>query len=171
MASIRRRKGRPGWPVDYFDAAGRRRRLAAPTREAAKMLRAQKVAESRQAAPPTEDAQITMTVYAERWLRQITGALAPRTVDNYRTTLRLYALPAFGPMTLRAIHHGHIKALLAQKRNDGLSKNSVRLIRAALSAMLGDAVEDGILLTNPALGIGRRGRGGSTRSPRPSGSG
>jgi integrase len=37
----------------------------------------------------------------------------------------------------------------------------MRLIRATLSVMLGDAVDDGIIQTNPASGIGRRGR----RSP------
>ena len=39
-----------------------------------------------------------------------------------------------------------------------LSKNSVRMIRATLSVILSDAVDDGIIPANPALNLGRRGR-------------
>lgn len=48
--------------------------------------------------------------------------------------------------------------MLAKKRTEGLSKNSVRIIRATLSVMLSDAVDDGILMVNPVLGINRKGR-------------
>jgi len=54
----------------------------------------------------------------------------------------------------------HVRALLTRKRAEGLSKNSVRLIRATLSALLGDAVEEGLLSVNPALGVGRHRRKG-----------
>jgi hypothetical protein len=47
----------------------------------------------------------------------------------------------------------HVKALLSKKRAQGLSKNSVRLSRATLSVMLGDAIDDMISSANPALGI------------------
>src|SRR5262249_39002293 len=59
---------------------------------------------------------------------------------------------------LRAMLRGHIKARLAKKRAEGLSKNSVRIIRATLSVMLSHAVDDGLLMVNPALGINRKGR-------------
>jgi integrase len=59
---------------------------------------------------------------------------------------------------LRELTRGMIRALLAQKRAAGLAKNSVRMIRATLSVMLSDAVDDGIILANPALNLGRRGR-------------
>src|SRR5215470_11131570 len=62
-----------------------------------------------------------------------------------------HILPAFGHFKIRALHRGHIKAVLVDKRAGGLSKNSVRLIRATLSVMLSDAVEDGVILANPAL--------------------
>lgn len=158
MASIRKRKDRPGWLVDYFDATGRRRRLTVETREQAEQLRADKVKESRQAAPAVEDPNITLTAYAERWQTQIAASVAPRTAASYAQILRLHILPAFGRFRLRDLHRGHIKALLAQKRTDGLSKNSVRLIRAALSVLLGDAVEDGLLAANPVLLLERRSR-------------
>jgi integrase len=42
------------------------------------------------------------------------------------------------------------------KRRHGYAKNSVRLMKAALSAMLSDAVDDGIIDINPAFQLGHR---------------
>jgi integrase len=49
-------------------------------------------------------------------------------------------------------------ALLNSKRGDGLGKNTVRLIRAALSALLTDALNEELIPTHPALKVGA-GRG------------
>jgi hypothetical protein len=158
MASIRRRKDRQsGWIVDCRDVPGGRR-LTVATREQAELLRAKMIQESQQAAPSPQDRDIKVDAYADRWLEQITSSVDARTLTSYCENLRLYIRPVFGNIMVRAIHRGHIKALLARKRADGLSKNTVRLIRATLSVMLGDAVDDGIIQLNPALGIGRRGR-------------
>src|SRR5207244_4581343 len=82
----------------------------------------------------------------------------PRTLTSYRKNLTRHILPVYGAWKVREIHRGHVKQLLAAKRLAGLGKNSVRLIRATFSVMLGDAVEDGVLVINPALQIERRGR-------------
>jgi integrase len=156
MASIWRRKDRDAWVVDYFDAAGRRRRLVAATREKAENLLAEKIKESRQAAPVCDNPETTVEEYAARWLDAVAASLKPRTHASYAQILKLYVLPAFGKTKLRAVHHGHVKALLAQKAKDGLSKNTLRLIRACVSVLLGSAVEDGILTTNAAMQYGRR---------------
>src|SRR5262249_19233577 len=55
-----------------------------------------------------------------------------------------------------AIHRGHVKELLTKKYGAGFAKDSVRLILATLSELLGDAVEDGLLHTNPVHGIRTR---------------
>src|SRR6266540_7568612 len=160
MASIRRRKNRRAkpWVVDAFDATGQRRRVAARTREEAETIRAKLVQEAQQAAPVIEDRDITLDAYADRWLDQIASSVDPRTAASYGATLRLHIRPVFGKMLLRALHRGHIKALLARKRAQGLSKNGVRLIRATLSVMLSDAIDDMIVVANAALGINRKGR-------------
>src|SRR5437016_4048355 len=155
---VRRRKDhKSGWTADGREFPGGRR-LSFHTREEAVLAYAEMSHESRQARPPVEDRDITLNAYADRWLEQVASSLDPRSIDAYRANLRLYIRPAFGDVKLRVIHRGHVKALLATKRNDGLSKNSVRMIRATFSVLLGDAVEDGILHVNPALGVGRRGR-------------
>ena len=158
MASIRRRRDRKsGWIVDCRDVPGGRR-LTVATREAVEALRAEMVRQGQQAQPPAQDRDVVLDVFADRWLDQIAASLDPQTVISYRQTLSRHIRPVFGQMKLRAIHRSHLKTLLAKKREDGLSKNSVRIIRATLSVMLGDAIEDGILQVNPATGIGRRGR-------------
>jgi integrase len=158
MASIRRRRDRKsGWTVDCRDIPGGRR-LTAATREEAELLRAKMIQESQQGAPVIQDRDITVDEYADRWLEQIASSVDERTVEGYRDTLRLHIRPILGRLMLRALLRGHCKVLLAKKRADGLSKNSVRIIRATLSVLLSDAVDDGILMVNPALGINRKGR-------------
>ncbi len=156
MASIRRRRDRKGtrWIVDCRDVPGGRR-LTVGTREQAEVLRAEMV---RQAQPVQQDRDITLDAFADRWLGQIAVSVEANTLASYRQNLAKHIRPAFGSMKLRAIHRGHVRALLARKRADALSRNSVRLIRATLSVMLGDAVDDAIIFVNPAAGTGRRGR-------------
>ena len=52
-----------------------------------------------------------------------------------------------------------IRRWLTQLRERKFAKNTVRLARAALSSLLSDAVEDGILLANPTFGMGRKKKG------------
>lgn len=156
MAGIWRRKDRDVWVVDYLDGTGRRHRCMAPTREQAEDVLAEKIKESRQAAPMCDNPDMTVEEYAARWLDAVAVSIKPRTHASYAQLLKLYVLPAFGKAKLRALHHGHLKALLVQKAKDGLSKNTLRLIRAGVSVLLWGAVEDGILTTNVAMQYGRR---------------
>jgi site-specific recombinase XerC len=48
-----------------------------------------------------------------------------------------------------------IKTLLAEKQQAGLSVETVRLIHAAIRALLNAAVEDEVIRANPAAGLGR----------------
>jgi hypothetical protein len=81
---------------------------------------------------------------------------APNTYRSYAERLKRHVLPALGRLKLRLIHRAHIKALLAEKRGQGHSTNSVRLMKAPPSALLPEAVDDGIIPVNPALQLGRR---------------
>jgi integrase len=161
MASIRRRRRerRDVWVVDYRDAGGQRRRLTAASRAQAEDLLAEKIQESRQPAAFSADREVTVRDYADRWLRVIAHEIKPRTLMGYRQQLRLHILPALGRVRVRELHRGTIKAFLIEKRAGGLGKNSVRLIRAAFSAMLSSAVDDAIIAANPALRLGLKLRG------------
>jgi integrase len=144
--------------VDYRDASGRRHRPTAPTREAAENILAEKIRDRQHSGLLSPDRDITFAEYKDRWLEAVASELRPRTLEGYKQQLRLHLIPAFGRLRVRELTRGTIKTLLTQKRAAGLSKNSVRIIRATLSVMLSDAADDGIILANPALNLGRRGR-------------
>ena len=153
---IRFRKGRGLWEVDYRDADGQRRRPLFSSEEVAHehatgVLRSQGLL-----LAPVEDREITVRAYATRWLALIEHEKDANTVRSYKDALEGHVLPALGHLKVRELHRGHIKAFLAQKRGKGYAKNTVRLMRAPLSTMLSDAVDDGIIMANPAFQVGRR---------------
>jgi integrase len=163
MACIRKRRGK--WVVDYRDALGIRRWVTCETKREADDVLAEKIGESRQGVQrPNADTNITVERYADLWLEQVSANIAPKTLESYRDLLRLHIRPALGTIKVRHVHRGMIKALLGEKRKPvtrpdgtvkpGLGKNTVRLIRATLSVMLADAVDDGLLRTNPARDVG-----------------
>ncbi len=152
--------GRP-FRVDYRDGAGVRRWATFRSRREAEDALARIIPESRQAAPRVVDRDITLADYAARWLAQVATEIKPRTLDSYKRNLDRHVLPAFGRFKLRELHRGHLRDFLARKRGAGLGKNSVRLIRAVLSVLLSDAVDDGIILANAALQL----RGSRRRRP------
>jgi integrase len=171
VASIRKRKRAHGyvWQADYRDGAGQRRRLTAPTKECAQELLAEKVHEARQVLPPAvEDRDILLSQYATKFQAAFAGAgLAKATRANYKEVLERYILPVLGAtgdkrlpgalsLKIREIHRAHVKALIGRWHQAALSRNTLRLIRAVLSSLLTEAVEDGIIIGNPALALFRK---------------
>jgi integrase len=152
VASIRERKDRKGWQVDYSDNTGRRRRLAAKTEEQAIILLGEKLKETRERGPsaPVND-DMTVGEYAELWLRTLasdvaTEILTPATEKNYRWALDKHILPAFKRRRLRDLQPGNISRFIEDKQTE-LSRNTARALRATLSTMLAAAVEHGGMLT------------------------
>ena len=153
MACISKRRGK--FVVDYRDAVGVRRWISCDTRRQAEDVLAEKLRESRQTARPTVDVDLTVTAYAERWLQLVASSLKPRTLQSYSQTLRLHLLPVFGATRVSQLHKSWIRSFLAEKLASGLARNSVRIMHATLRAMLNAAMDDGILLSNPADKLGR----------------
>jgi integrase len=167
----RKRAGGYVWMADYLDADGRRHRVSAPTRHQVDRLRAQKITERADGAALLGDPELTVEQFAQRWFARLAGSdLKPRTVADYRWLYDHYIARALGPIRLRELRRTHVKEFLnaarthslARARKAGataqrtLSKNSVRLIRATLSAMLGEALDDELIKSNPAAVPSRR---------------
>ena len=155
---MRRRKDRKRNPfvADYRDAMGRRHRLSAPTKEAAKLLEADKLRETHEAQPTAENRDITVSTYAQVWLQRVDGQLARATARVYRYAIENHIAPTFGAMKLRDLTRVHVKWLVGEKLQAGLSKGTVSLIRAALCSMLAEALDDGVVKLNVGLATGRR---------------
>jgi integrase len=159
MASIRRRKRKKKdvWVVDYRDGAGRRHVVTCRTRREADIVQAQKTLESRQVSlSPVVDPHSTVRAYAGRWLRLLAATVKPKTLRSYEQNLRLHILPALGGVRVAQLRVGLLRSFLLEKLGSGRSRNTIRIVRATLSAMLSAAVDDELLIANPAFGLGRK---------------
>ena len=170
MACIRKRRGK--YVVDYRDGAGIRRWVTCESRREAETVLLDKAREARQQTRPVADPNITMSAYAERWLREIAVTIKPKTQKSYGSALRLHILPALGSTKVRMLQKGRIKSFLVERLRQGkvrtiaegevtkevylpLARDSVRIIHATLRALLNAAVDDGVIITNPADKLGR----------------
>ena len=169
MATIWKRKDRDVWVVDYRDATGVRIRLSAANRQQAEDLLAEKIKENKHAPTNREDRDITLADYTTRWFQATSGQLAPVTFQNYKQHLTLHVLPKLGQLRVAELKRKHVKDLLAmlQSRMNAqgrpFAKNTLRLIKAALSSVLTDAVDDEILFANPVMQLGRSKKRSVTR--------
>jgi hypothetical protein len=159
VAVIRKRKprsagGNARYVVDYRDSSGTRRWETFTTYTAAEARLGEVLRESRRAAPSVIDPNITVGEYAAQWLTQTTGHVRPRTLRGYRDILDRYILPTHKTWKLRQIHRGHLRRHLDAHAAKGYGKNTLRLIRATWSVLLGDAVEDGLLAINLSASSG-----------------
>jgi integrase len=165
MGGIHPRTDRPGMYEATYYVNGGRRRVLAVSREAAtsKVADLIKEAEKEPDIALGWDRDITLSAYAANWLDSVVpDNVEPRTVEQYRQMLNAHVLPfkfeehSLGSIRLRDIRRRHVKAMLNSKRKDRYAKDTVRHIRAALSSLLTDAVEDEIIDVNPALQVTNR---------------
>ena len=169
MATIWKRKDRDVWVVDYRDPTGLRVRVTAANRQQAEDLLAEKIKARKHAPTNREDRDITLAAYVTRWLKAAVGHLAPATHQNYTQHLTLHILPVLGPLRVCDLRRRHVKDLLAKLRSNTnaqgrpFSKNSLRLIKAALSTVLTDAVDDEIIFANPVMQLGQGKKRSATR--------
>jgi hypothetical protein len=176
MATIWKRKDRDCWAVDYRDATGKRIRLTAATRQQAEDLLADKIKECKGTHLIAADVrEMSLRDYVTRWSERVRGEIEEKTWRSYKQNLDHHVVPALGHLKVRDITLSHIAHFLADKRKarygkgEGkpYSRTALRLMKAALSSVLTDAVElDGLLKTNPTFAIAsrkKRNRAGGSR--------
>jgi hypothetical protein len=151
--------------VDFYDAAGVRHRYFRATKKEARKLEDQLLAEKwrqqREGLPLAELRGVTVAEYGERWLRESASRLKARTLRSYTGLFRFHIAPVFGQMKVAQLHRSHVKRLLVEKHEQGLSKDTIRLIRATISAMYAAAIDDGIAVVKPG-GAAAKGQGAGT---------
>jgi integrase len=59
-------------------------------------------------------------------------------------------VPFFGRITLRELSPAHVRAFKARKIEEGLNPNTVGVMQGVLSTALNQAVDDGLIPSNPA---------------------
>lgn len=86
--------------------------------------------------------------WAESWSGGL-HELKPKTINDYLWHLRARVMPTFGELPLRSITPALIREWQNAFLADGLSAGTVRQSRQVISLILGQAVDDGLLVRNP----------------------
>ncbi len=150
-------RGRPNrWVLDYRDPFGKRRWKIFRTKEQAEDALADVIRQSRQRGRPACDPDITVADYAERWVDRLAVRCKSRTVQIARSMLRVHLLPVFSRERVRRLSRGQIVDWLSRLSKSGLARGTVSLVLAHMRGLLNEAVEDGLLPSNPAARLGRR---------------
>ena len=102
------------------------------------------------------DPDISVEDYSKRWLDIVQATVKQATYDSYSNMLRLHVLPAFGSVKLRQLQRGRIREWLAGRLTASYARESVRIMQATLRAMINAAIDDGVIVANPANGLARQ---------------
>lgn len=156
MACISERKGK--YVLDYRDAFGRRRNETFPlTSEGKRRAEIEKGRVLAAAGRPGEcvyDPDITLADYVPVWLDLAAVRVRASTVRNYRSGLSLHVVPLLGRFRIRALSRARLKLWVAEVSRTR-ARGTVGLLIAVVASVLAGAVEDGILESNPATGLGK----------------
>jgi len=116
---------------------------------------------------------ITLTEYASRFLSECEARLVKeRTRERYEGALRVHILPRLGRLKVRDISRPVVKELLIGKLEDAagsvqgqkgeragrrkLKRGTVRHLLGTMNAIMGTAVEDGVILASPLQKLGKK---------------
>ena len=170
MACISKRRGK--WVADWRDGGGHRHWKTFDTKREAEDCLDRERQQSRQRTGCVVPATITIEAYSTRWLGLIKSVVKTGTTKRYAQLLTLHINPSLGLIPIRQLHKGTIKDFLtrklmetvkhhnphvpeAKRKEVRLARNTVRNIHATLRALLRAAVDDGVILANPAEKFGR----------------
>ena len=109
---------------------------------------------------------LTLRQYYEQTIRpQWEGSLSRNTFKSFDGSFRVHILPPLGDITLIDIARDRVKKFVADLRKKTvisneqeprlLSKETIRNIVAALRLAMNEAVESNLIITNPALRLGK----------------
>ncbi len=98
--------------------------------------------------PPS---RLTLGDYLRQWIRDYaTGAVAPTTLDRYKSLSRIHIEPGLGAIPVGKLTPQAIQAYLSHKLSEKLSPTTVHHLYRLLHEALRHGVRWGILLRNPA---------------------
>ena len=105
-----------------------------------------------QRAPSRE----TFADYADAWLETKRARCTPATVIVYRQHLDIRLKPAFGKLKLRQVTRARIEAYVAAEAALGaISAKTINESLGPLRQVLGRALREGIIASNPAVSVDR----------------
>ena len=159
---VKLRRVRGKWYL-YIDWSGKRKcKCVGTNKQLAEEIRRQveaKLALGDLNILGSADQGATFQEYAERWLSVYAELnCKPSTARGYKNILKQYVYPKLGGLTLSksVFTRDRLKGFIAEVgKGKSLSRNTLRNIHSCLRGVLTQAVEDGILESNPAARLGR----------------
>jgi integrase len=98
----------------------------------------------------SDPGRLTVGDYLQSWLFDTARyQVSEGTFERYERTYRNHLEPFFGGLRLRDLTAAHVRAFKARKIEEGLHPNTVGLMQGHLSTALNQAVDDGLILSNP----------------------
>lgn len=98
----------------------------------------------------------TMREYAAKWERSLEhGQLKRCTRNGYRSVLKIHVMPDLGARLVTEISYSVIKEYLEAKAARGYARDTLRLHHSTLRLIMGEAVRDGYVASNPVQGLSR----------------
>ena len=88
--------------------------------------------------------------YAEQWIAHKRSTVGQTTATNTESLLRARVLPEFETKQLKQITIPDIRDWVAAMTDEGLSASTVHTYRKVLAQVLEQAVDDGLIASNPA---------------------
>lgn len=147
------RTGKVSWEArwSYHDLNGVRRygRERFDTLKAAKSARARNISaiDRGSYAPAT---RMTVGEFAERWLARRSLTWASSTTFQRRMQWEQYVRPVIGGMRLPAVQKVHCQAVVSAMHSKAFQPMTIRGAAALMSALFNGALDDGLIVTNPA---------------------
>ena len=135
------------WQARYRDPAGRQRSKAFRRKLDAQRWLDEVTADvvtGRYVDP--QAGRVTFERFVTRWLDSQTTDVSTREAVGSR--VRVHLMPTFGPMELRNIRPSTVRQWLSGRAAE-VAPSYAQVLLANLSAILGTAVEDGLIATNP----------------------
>ena len=103
--------------------------------------------------------------YSDSWLESHAKlACKPSTIDGYESVLRQHIWPRFSSNRINEIRRNDIKEFIGHLLAKGLTRSSIRNAISIVRGIFNQAIEDGLIESNPAANLGR-----FTRAARTSG--
>ena len=112
----------------------------------------------------SDPGRLMVREYLQSWLTDsVRYQVSEGTFERYERTCRNHLVPFFGRIKLRDLNSAQVRAFKARKIEEGLNPNTVGVMQAVLSGALNQAVDDGLIPTNPASRVKKA----ATRGPTP----
>jgi integrase len=97
--------------------------------------------------PPSK---LLFSDYLDTWLENVADSVRPLTLRRYQSTIEKHLKPALGQVLIQGLTPARFKSFHRDLRAAGLAESSIAVFHAVAHRALADAVEDNLILRNPA---------------------